>query len=237
MGDTINETIIEARTETKKQTKQYTEVKVWDVPTRILHWALAFLTLGLIGTMVAKEALEDSASKNFLHNLEELHAVFGHFLAIVFILRIVWGFFGNEYIRWKDFNPFTKEKLKIAKANLMWYASFFQGEKPPVTLGHNPLASIFYVALFLVLVSQILTGLLLSGIELNMGPATLITDNFSPYEKENMEEFLEEIHEFGFAFINFFIVAHLIGIVAHTLFDKVKIATSMITGKKQIEKE
>lgn len=232
MEHTINETLKEAKKE-----KHFKEVSVWDVPTRILHWSLAFLILGLIGTMVAKESLEDSASENFLHNLEELHAVFGHFLAIVFILRIIWGFFGNEFIRWKDFNPFTREKLNIAKANLKWYASFFQGEKPPVTLGHNPLASIFYVALFLVLISQIITGMLLSGIELDMGPATLVTDNFSPYEKENMEEFLEEIHEFGFAFINFFIVAHLIGIVAHTLFDKVKIATSMITGKKQIEKE
>ncbi len=106
--------------------------------------------------------------------LEELHAYVGRILAVTFILRVVWGFAGNKYARFSDMIPYTGERWLSIWANIKWYLGGCRAE-PPVSMGHNPLASLFYLAFFFVLALQAVTGILLAGVEFDIFPGSLIT--------------------------------------------------------------
>ncbi len=51
-----------------------------------------------------------------------------------------------------------------------------------------------------------------------------------------MKEVAEEIHEFGFGFIIFFIVAHMGGLIVHTIHDRGALLFSMLHGKRYLQK-
>lgn len=66
---------------------------VWGLPTRLFHWLLAigFLAAFIIG--------EWDGNMN-------LHTAFGYMVGALLIFRIVWGFTGPKYSRFKDFALF-----------------------------------------------------------------------------------------------------------------------------------
>jgi Ni,Fe-hydrogenase I cytochrome b subunit len=167
--------------------------------------------------------------------VKRLHAYTGHLFAITFFLRVIWGFMGNEHARWRDMIPYDKERRRAVVRSLRWYAGGFKGVLPSAA-GHDPLASLFYVALFLVLMSQVATGLVLGGIEFDLLPGTLFVGVLGKEALEVIGEAAEGLHEFGFFFIIFFISAHLVGLVAHEVKAKTGLLSSMIHGKKYFPK-
>lgn len=215
--------------EVKKEIK---EVKVIDLPTRVLHWLNAILISSLIILILGYEGLEAlGVAKEDRKILEILHAYAGHIFAVTFTLRVIWGFLGNKYARFTDMIPNTKAKIKGIKDNIKWYLGGCKA-KPPVSTGHNPLASLFYLALFVVLGLQILTGIALAGIEMEMMPGKYFAGFFTHNTLESIEGFAEEIHEFGLWFVMFFIIAHMVGHISHYVHDKGALIKSMITGKR-----
>jgi Ni/Fe-hydrogenase 1 B-type cytochrome subunit len=86
--------------------------------------------------------------------------------AIVFTLsvlsRIVWMFLGPRRSGWRQFIPTSKRRLRELKETLLFY-TFFRN-RPPRTLGHNPLAGLTYIAVFGLYLVMILTGLALYSI-------------------------------------------------------------------------
>ena len=212
-------------------------MEVWDWQTRLLHWLNAILIISLVVLILGAEAVEELGFAESTEEwLKSLHAQVGRIFAITLTLRIIWGFAGNRYARWSDMLPFTEEKRRAIAQNIGWVLSGFRG-KPPVHVGHNPLASLLYLALFGVLIVQALTGLLLAGIEFNMFPASILTAGLSEHALEELEEAIEEIHEFGLWFVIFFFIAHMAGLVAHHLFDRGGLLGSMIHGKKYFKKD
>ena len=215
-----------------KEQKKTKEIKVIDWQTRVLHWTNAILITSLILLILGYEGLEAlGVAKEDRKILETLHAYAGHIFAVTFILRVIWGFIGNKYARFTDMIPNTKAKIKGIKDNIKWYLGGCKSE-PPVSTGHNPLASLFYLALFVVLGLQIVTGIALAGIEMDMMPGKYFAGFFTHNTLETIEGFAEEIHEFGLIFIIFFIVAHMVGHITHYAHDKGKLVKSMITGKR-----
>lgn len=213
----------------KKKTK---EVKVIDLPTRVLHWTNAILISSLILLILGYEGLEAlGVAKEDRKILEVLHAYAGHIFAVTFTFRVIWGFLGNQYARFTDMIPNTKAKIKGIKDNIKWYLGGCKAT-PPASVGHNPLASLFYLALFVVLALQIVTGIALSGIEMGMMPSKYFAGFFSHNMLESIEGFAEEIHEFGLIFISLFIVAHMVGHISHYVHDKGALIKSMITGQR-----
>ena len=150
--------------------QEHKEVLVWDWQTRVLHWLNAFLVIGLAVLALSFEIMEDMGiSESTEEYIKRIHAVTGYFFAVTFTLRIIWGFVGNEYARWSDMIPCNRERWNIIFADIKWYLSGFK-KKPPIVLGHNPLASLFYIPLFIILASQIITGLALAGLEFDYLP-------------------------------------------------------------------
>ncbi|MCR4287998.1 MAG: cytochrome b/b6 domain-containing protein [Deltaproteobacteria bacterium] len=160
----------------------------------------------------------------------------GHAFVVTFFLRVVWGFIGNKYARWGDIISYNRERRHAIWQDIKWYVSGFKGA-PYRTAGHDPLASIFYIAVFAVLALQAVTGIIMSGIEFHTFPGTLFTGGASEESLKALGSTLEEVHEFGMWFMLFFIAAHLFGMVVHEVKEKTGLFSSMIHGKKYFPKE
>ena len=65
------------------------DIKVWDLPTRLFHWALA---LTLVGSFLTVRA----------HDMR-LHALCGYTALTLVLFRILWGLFGSESARFASF--------------------------------------------------------------------------------------------------------------------------------------
>lgn len=214
-----------------------TVVEAWDWETRVLHWVNMLLILTLILLMVGKEGMEIiGVDKTLRAPVKKLHAYVGHLFAITFFLRVAWGFVGNRYARWSDIIPCTKERWRAIGANIRWYLSGFKAT-PVNSAGHDPLASLFYIAVFLVLASQVVSGVLLSGLDLKTFPGVLLVGGLGEGSRKALDGVLGEVHEFGFWFIIFFICAHIAGLVAHEIKEKTGLFSSMIHGGKYFRKE
>lgn len=217
--------------------------RVWDWQLRILHWLNAILIIALLLLGSAMEWAEESP---FEGGVKGLHITLGYLFIVTLSLRILWGFAGNEFARWQDLIPATRDRWKKIWENLKWYLTGLRG-KPPLSIGHNPLASLFYILLFLILISQVTTGLILSKgkglISAKWGYTSSMAyaDEDEEWgekewygEGEEGNEWAEEVHEFGYYFILFFLLAHLTGLVAHEIREGSGLFSSMIHGKKYI---
>ncbi|MBF0256278.1 MAG: cytochrome b/b6 domain-containing protein [Gammaproteobacteria bacterium] len=107
---------------------------LWDLPTRIFHWALvvavvaAFVTGQLGG------------------NLMDWHGRIGLFILGLLAFRLFWGLFGSTYARFGQFFP-SPVRLKA------YLQGRWQGQ------GHNPLGALSVFALLGLLGFQAISGL------------------------------------------------------------------------------
>lgn len=212
-------------------------VDVWDWPTRVLHWVNALLVIALIVLILGAEWLEELGVDRALRRpLKEWHSWLGHLFMITFSMRLIWGFAGNKYARFSDILPIRSWQWQAIGHNIRWYLSGFRG-RAAKAVGHDPLAAIFYTVLFIVLISQAVTGMLLSGADFQSFPGTLFTGGMGEQALEAMEEPLEELHEAGYVFILFFLAAHIFGLVAHEVREKTGLLSSMVHGRKYLRRE
>ena len=113
-------------------------VRVWDLPTRVFHWALLVCVVGLVITGKIGGATID------------WHARLGYAVLTLLIFRLVWGFVGG---RWSRFASFLYSPRSVL--------NYLQGRAHPDHLvGHNPLGAGSVFAMLLVLAAQISTGLI-----------------------------------------------------------------------------
>ncbi len=134
------------------------------------------------------------------------HMLLGLILSMVVFLRIIWGFVGSKYARFASF--------ALKPNDLVCYLKQLISSKSTRTLGHNPASS------WAALVTMALAlGLGLTGYLMTTGT--------------NKEAF-EDIHEL---LANTFIViaiAHVAGVILHSVRHKDWIGLSMVSGKKQM---
>ena len=68
-------------------------VRVWDLPTRLFHWALAACLLGSL------------ISINLGGNAVGWHFRFGYAILALLLFRFAWGFVGPRHARFSSFPP------------------------------------------------------------------------------------------------------------------------------------
>lgn len=108
--------------------------RVWDLPTRIFHWALA---ASFAGAYVLAES----------ERLRNIHVALGYTVLALLAFRLVWGFTGPRYAR---FASFAYSPL----AGLRHLFDELRGQAPRY-LGHNPAGG---VAVFGLLILGAATG-------------------------------------------------------------------------------
>lgn len=121
-------------------------IYVWELPVRVFHWvnAICILLLFITGLLIGSGGIgflniEDPASSDAMTLTRYTH----FFTAIVFVLnllvRLYWGFKGNEYTR---ANPFNKNFWGGVKETTKYY--LFLKNKKKHKVGHNELAILTY---------------------------------------------------------------------------------------------
>jgi Ni/Fe-hydrogenase 1 B-type cytochrome subunit len=112
-----------------------------------LHWANAILIITLALLALSTDDMKLlGVEKPIRRPVKEIHAYRGYVFIFTLTLRIFWGFIGNQYARWSDIIPYTKKWRDIV-GNIKWYFSGFKVQATAV-IGHNPLASLFYILFF-----------------------------------------------------------------------------------------
>lgn len=113
------------------------QVKVWDAPLRLFHWALV---IAIALAFLSSE--EDSA-------LNQWHVMAGWVAGILLVFRVTWGFVGGEHSRFSDF---------IRPSGITGHISGLLRGHPEPTLGHNPLGAISVVVILVLLAATVWTG-------------------------------------------------------------------------------
>ncbi len=128
--------------------RQATRTRVWDLPTRLFHWALAAAVIGLIATG--------------LGGVMEWHFRLGYTVLALLLFRLIWGFVGG---RWSRFAAFV-----YAPGSLFAY---LRGRAHPDHLiGHTPLGALSVFAVLAILALQVATGLVADDEISAAGPLT-----------------------------------------------------------------
>lgn len=115
-------------------------LKVWDLPTRLFHWALV---AAIAAAFLSSE--EDSLFADW-------HQAAGWIAAVLIAFRLVWGLVGGEHARFADF--FRPGRIAGHIGGL------FRG-RPAAELGHNPLGALAVVALLGLVAATVATGVML----------------------------------------------------------------------------
>lgn len=231
---------------------------VWDRPTRWFHWVnvaciLALAALGLF--ILNAKSFGVSGDGKIL--LKTIHVYVGYVFAVNLIWRFVWGFFGNRYARWRAVLPGGKGYSQRLHA----YVSGFRAGHPPQYLGHNPVASIIVAWLFLLMLTQAATGLVLAGTDLYMPPfgqgiaewvagsgedQTRI-EELKPGSMDGVDEAayadmrafrkpVVTVHEYLFYLLLVSIVLHVLGVVMTESRERSGLVSAMITGFKRADR-
>lgn len=130
-------------------------VRVWDLPTRLFHWLLAACVVLLVVTgYVGGDAMP-------------WHARFGYAVLSLLLFRLVWGFVGGH---WSRFRTFLYKPASVL--------AYVGGRAHPDHLvGHNPLGAGSVFAMLLVLAAQVGTGLFADDEIAFTGPLNRFVDS------------------------------------------------------------
>ncbi|MRI58596.1 MAG: hypothetical protein C6H99_03705 [Epsilonproteobacteria bacterium] len=182
---------------------------IWTLPTRIFHWLLALYIL--IAFLSSEE-----------ENLLTIHAAVGYGIGVLVLFRLIWGFWGPRYSRFRDWPLSIKEAIDY----------IFHITRPKKLYpGHNPAAALVMMGIIVVTFFSVLTGLLAYGIQEGRGILAFL---HSPLFKEM--EIFEEVHEFFTTLLLLLIGAHLAGVALDYLLHKdQKTYLSIFTGYKNID--
>lgn len=129
---------------------QHPPVRVWDLPTRAFHWALALAVIGLVIT--AKVG----------GNAMIWHMRLGLVVLALLSFRILWGLVGG---RWSRFASFLYAPGTVLR--------YLRGDHRPgdhFEVGHSPVGAFSVFALIALLLVQVGTGLVSDDEIATIGP-------------------------------------------------------------------
>lgn len=183
-----------------------TTVRVWDLPTRLFHWALVVCVIGLITT-----AQLGGAAMLW-------HFQLGYLTLSLLLFRIVWGWVGG---RWSRFSSF------LYSPTALW-RYIKQPTAPHPSVGHSPLGALSVFALLAVLLLQVSSGLMSDDEISNAGPLSRF---MSAYLVSNATDYHKNIGKFillGLALL------HVAAIFFYLFKKKENLIRPMVTGDKQL---
>jgi cytochrome b len=124
-------------------------IPVWDLPTRIFHWAL------LAFVLLCWFTGEDEGASL-------IHRLGGEAIAGLIVFRAIWGFVGGEHARFADF-------VRGPRATVDHLNHLLRGRAEPAA-GHNPLGGLSVLLLLASVSFVVVTGLFSAGDEGPGGP-------------------------------------------------------------------
>lgn len=181
-------------------------VRIWDLPTRLFHWALAASVVALVIT--AKVG----------GNAMVWHERLGYVVLTLLLFRMIWGVMGG---RWSRFGQFVYSPQRLWR--------YLQGRSHPEDhMGHSPLGALSVFALLLVLIAQVLTGLISNDEIAFTGPlnrfvSSALASQATGYHKDIGQYLLLAL-----------LALHLCAVAYYVLVRKQALVRAMVQGDKQL---
>ena len=181
-------------------------VRVWDLPTRLFHWALVVCVVGLVITA------------NVGGNWMNWHLRLGYTVLSLLLFRLVWGFVGGHWSRFSSFiyGPGT-------------VLAYLRGDaRPEHQVGHNPLGMLSVLALLFILLAQVGTGLISDDEIAFTGPLVRFVSG------ETVSDATGYHKDIGKFIVIALVVIHLLAIAFYKLVKKDNLVRPMLNGDKEV---
>ena len=179
-------------------------VRLWDLPTRLFHWAM------VIGIGFSWFCAEIGGNWMVWHERS------GIFLLALVVFRVVWGVIGSDTARFAQFLKSPRHALTHF-SELRTKATAFHA-------GHNPLGAWMVVALVLAVLMQASTGLFATDDIMTEGPLIgLVTTDTA--------EVLTSIHHLTFNGILLLAAAHIAAVLFYRFYKRTNLIKAMVIGK------
>ncbi|GEO84059.1 MULTISPECIES: cytochrome b/b6 domain-containing protein [Alphaproteobacteria] len=167
-------------------------VKVWDPLVRIFHWSL-------VGLFVFSYLTGDE--------WKSAHIVSGYLIAGLLTVRVIWGLFGTEHARFRNFIYHPGTVLKFLADTARMRAQRY--------LGHNPAGGAMVIALLVSIASIATTGYMMT------------TDAFWGVE------WVEDAHKTLVNVTLGLIALHVAGVALASLEHRENLVRAMLNGRKR----
>ncbi len=149
------------------ETKNFKRVLVWELPVRIFHWInfLSIIALTVTGFIIADPpAILSNMEATDLHSfgiVRFIHFGAAYLFFANMLLRIYWAFAGNKFANWRAFWPFSKKMwnnfVHVLKIDILLFNED-EENLSNISIGHNSVAAVSYIVLFLLALIQVFTG-------------------------------------------------------------------------------
>lgn len=182
-------------------------LRVWDLPTRAFHWALAACVIGSLATIrIGGEAIA-------------WHFRCGYAILALILFRLAWGFVGPRYARFRSFPPNPAAAWREFRGR----GSGVSEEYPP---GHSPLGALSVYAMLLALAVQVSTGLFSSDAILWDGPLKNLVSN-------DASDLLTRIHKVNRLVLVALVALHLAAIAYYRIARGRGLVGPMLSGDSE----
>jgi cytochrome b len=182
------------------------KVRVWDLPTRLFHWALVLLIVGL------------AVSGHRGGDAMDWHARLGYAVLALLLFRIVWGFVGGRWSRFRAFAFSPRDIFEHLRGNGV----------PDRLVGHNPLGAASIFAMLLFLLMQVGTGLVADDEIAFTGPLNRFVESAQGLAATSYHK---RVGQWVLAAL---IVLHVAAVVFYLFRKKDNLVRPMIVGDKEL---
>lgn len=185
--------------------KSLNRVRVWDLPTRLFHWALVVCVIGqaITGTIGGNAML--------------WHFRLGYAVLALLLFRIIWGLVGG---RWSRFGAFIYTPQSVI--------NYLKGQgQPEHSVGHSPIGAGSVFAMLGFLLMQVGSGLLSDDEIAFAGPLTRFVSNATVSLATSYHK------NIGKWVLLALVLLHLLAIIFY-LRRKNKLVSAMLHGDKEL---
>ncbi|MDD2366649.1 MAG: Ni/Fe-hydrogenase, b-type cytochrome subunit [Desulfuromonadaceae bacterium] len=210
---------------------------IWELPVRWSHWinVLSIFTLAVTGFFIGTPVSFGSSASDFTMGwIRFIHFTAGYTFAVSVLSRMIWSLIGNKYSGWKEFFPFTTSAGREKMIKMLRYYMFVD-KQVPESIGHNPVATTAYFALFFLYILMILTGFSLYA---EHAPAGVMHKALSPMYSIFSNQGMRLAHHSSMWLIFGFIINHIYSAWLMDIKEHGSEISSMFSGYKfTIKKE
>ena len=181
--------------------------RVWDLPTRLFHWALTVLIVMQYAT-------------GEYHVLDmRWHYWLGYATLALIAFRVLWGFAGSQTSRFADFLRGPDVVLRHIHAYVY--------QNPQSSIGHNPLGGWSVLALLACVLVQAVSGLFASDEILDQGP-------FVEHVSTKTMRLMTKVHGWNQNLLLILIALHVVAVLLHLLLKHDNLIVPMLSGRKNV---
>jgi cytochrome b len=195
-----------------KKTGILLPMRVWDGATRLFHWSIVLLVI----VSYVSISLADGPRANLWMRI---HFASGETMLALLLFRLIWGVIGSDTSRFARF--------LLSPVAALRHVGNIRKREPDTEVGHNAAGSWMVLALLLVLLAQVVTGLFANDDGVNEGP-------LAQFAAKSTSDLLSGWHGIIFNVLAALIGLHVVAVIAYAVLKGQNLVRPMITGKKKL---